>query len=50
MKMNTKALIGVVAGLALAATAAVADITGAAPVFRSRSMPNGPRPIRAVRG
>src|SRR5580765_7282410 len=33
MKMNTKALIGAVAGLALAATAAVADITGAGASF-----------------
>ena len=33
MKMNTKALIGAVTGLALAATAAVADITGAGASF-----------------
>ena len=33
MKLNSKALIGAVAGLALAATAAMADITGAGASF-----------------
>src|SRR5438093_13760594 len=33
MKMNYKALMGAVAGLAIAATAAVADITGAGASF-----------------